>query len=146
MAGDLTLIPEIERRCSMWQASNTGRAVQDQLLTSIPDLDEASTVNPEEERDVQEQLAGELNGAMEVRTRAGYIDILTEEEVVEVKHHQAWKAAIGQVLAYQRDYPNKQARVHLFAEAKDLVLATQHFTLCKEVCDPLGVTVSLLIK
>jgi len=39
----------------------------------------------QKERAVQERLCSELGGKMEVETDAGYIDILTDETIIEVK-------------------------------------------------------------
>jgi hypothetical protein len=68
------------------------------------------------EKRVQKRLAKKLNGVIEVACKAGAIDILTSTEVIEVKKAKQWKAAIGQALVYQLEYPEKQARIHLYEE------------------------------
>lgn len=71
------------------------------------------------ERQVQKRLAQTLNGKTEVQCKTGVIDILTKSEIIEVKKAKEWKHAIGQVLIYQLEYPNRQARIHLYGECSD---------------------------
>ena len=68
------------------------------------------------ETKVQKSLANKLNGTREVPIKSGIIDILTSDEVIEVKEVKKWKAAVGQVLVYQLEYPDHTARIHLFGE------------------------------
>lgn len=70
------------------------------------------------EQKVQHRLAKTLYGAKcEVLTLAGKIDILTNNELIEVKSISNWKCAIGQVLVYGMYYPKHQKRIHLFGES-----------------------------
>ena len=46
-----------------------------------------------------------VGGESEVETPAGFIDVLRETEVIEVKYYRQWKHGLGQVLAYQSYYP-----------------------------------------
>jgi|LakMenE01Jun11ns_1017448.scaffolds.fasta_scaffold9660002_2 hypothetical protein len=64
----------------------------------------------------QNNLAKMLNGDVEVVTKTGRIDVLTDTEIIEVKDVQAWKSAIGQVLVYQLEFPDRQPRIHLFGK------------------------------
>lgn len=61
-------------------------------------------------------LAKELKGLTEVSCPAGRIDIVTADEVIEVKvlSGSQWKAAIGQVISYGHCYPKHRKRIHLF--------------------------------
>jgi hypothetical protein len=68
------------------------------------------------EKPIADALAYALDGQREVATPAGYIDILTEYEVIETKQSSAWKSAIGQVLVYREYYPEHAARIHLFGD------------------------------
>lgn len=61
-------------------------------------------------------LAIELNGKIEVQCVAGRVDILTMEEVIEVKYWSKWKAAVGQILVYGSCFPNHRKRVHLYGD------------------------------
>lgn len=74
---------------------------------------------PLREREVQLILAASLpNSKVEVPCASGRIDILTPEQVIEVKHVRNYKHALGQVLSYIQYFPNKKPRLHLFDEAK----------------------------
>lgn len=68
------------------------------------------------ERDIAQALAARESGQCEVRTTAGNIDVLTPKYVYEVKVARQWKAALGQVLAYARAYPDRKPRLYLFGE------------------------------
>ena len=69
------------------------------------------------EREISRQLAAREQGTCEVRTPVGLIDVLTAKAVYEVKEVSHWKAALGQVLAYARYYPQHQARLYLYGKA-----------------------------
>ena len=66
------------------------------------------------EKTVQKKLAAGRVCQMEVQCKSGVIDILFRDEIVEVKDAKAWKAAIGQVLVYNLEYPTRNPRIHLF--------------------------------
>lgn len=82
---------------------------------------------PEEQ--VQYSLWQRLGGQLEVSCDAGRIDLLTEEEVIEVKHIQNWKSALGQVLSYAHYFPTHRPRIHLFGEENPADLSK-----IKQVC------------
>jgi hypothetical protein len=71
------------------------------------------------EKKAQMKLATELNGLTEVYCKTGIIDILTDKEIIEVKKPESWKAAIGQVLVYQLEYPDRQARIHICGKCSE---------------------------
>ncbi|CAN0398671.1 unnamed protein product, partial [Pylaiella littoralis] len=50
----------------------------------------------------------------EVLCPASSIDLLTRNEVIEVKHYREWKTAIGQIMSYWYHYPSRTKRIHLF--------------------------------
>ncbi|NES00190.1 MAG: hypothetical protein F6J86_41415 [Symploca sp. SIO1B1] len=81
-------------------------------LPSFAQKEKARYKRPEKE--VQKRLAQSLQGEIEVQCKSGNIDILTDTQVIEVKKCKDWKHAIGQVLVYQLEYPDKQARIHLY--------------------------------
>lgn len=68
------------------------------------------------ERDIAQALAEREDGQCEVKTPAGKIDVLTPKYLYEVKVARNWKAALGQVLAYARAYPNHKPRLYLFGD------------------------------
>lgn len=84
------------------------------------------------EQRVRDRLHRELGGLIEVSTLAGRIDLLTETEIIEIKHLSEWKSAMGQMLAYSGFYPEHQKRIHLFSKKGEIVSATA-VTICFEL-------------
>lgn len=68
------------------------------------------------EKAVQERLASKLKGSMEVACPSGYIDILTDTELIEVKSWVKWKEGVGQAVTYGHYYPKHQKRIHFFGK------------------------------
>lgn len=71
--------------------------------------------------------------------KAGFIDILTKEEIIEVKELSSWKHAIGQVLVYHAALGDKRKkmRIHLFkrnGEAIDEDETGIIERICREYC------------
>lgn len=70
--------------------------------------------NLSDEKEVQEYLSSILQGRREVKIPAGKIDILTKNEIIEVKRFDNnWKHAIGQVMVYGNYFPNHRKRLHV---------------------------------
>lgn len=90
-----------------------------------------------QEKQIRDRLHQELGGLIEVATPVGRIDLLTNTEVIEVKHVQNWKSALGQVLAYSGFYPEHQKRIHLFGENGLAALRA-----AKNTCEAFRITVS----
>jgi hypothetical protein len=63
-----------------------------------------------------------LGGCIEVETEVGYIDLLTDYEIIEIKDGKLWKHALGQILMYSVDYPNHKKRIHLFDIEKNKMI------------------------
>lgn len=76
------------------------------------------------------QTMGDKNPRREVNCAYGRIDVLTDEEVIEVKSYDEYKHAIGQVLCYGLCHPDKRKRVHIFGEHSEIV---------RRACDDLGI-------
>jgi len=89
------------------------------------------------EKDVQLSLQALIGGIVEVRTLAGNIDLLTADQIIEVKDVKAWKSALGQILVYGEYYPSHQKRIHLFGETQ-----TSYLELIKSHCSTLNVIVT----
>gem|GEM_PF-3073714 len=90
------------------------------------------------EKQVQKRLAKSLgNVKREVPTLTGKIDILTDNELIEVKSVNSWKCAVGQVLIYGQFYPNYQKRIHLFGEASPNFLS-----MIRSHCTPFDIEVT----
>jgi len=68
------------------------------------------------ERDVQNKLAAKYMAQKEVRIEVGFIDLLTDDELIEIKEGSSWKQSIGQVLAYGEFYPSHKKKIVLFGE------------------------------
>jgi len=49
-----------------------------------------------------------------IKTPVGYIDVLTDTKIIEVKQINLWKHALGQVKCYGYYYPDKQKWIYLF--------------------------------
>lgn len=73
------------------------------------------------EAEITNSLHKQLGGLTEVSTPAGRIDLLTYEEIIEVKRISNWKAALGQILVYSAFYPEQDARLHLFGRRDELI-------------------------
>jgi phage anti-repressor protein len=66
------------------------------------------------EKAIADSLAMALNGVREVVVEHGRVDIVTNDEIIEVKTASKWKHALGQLLAYTTTYPQHRLRMHLF--------------------------------
>ena len=78
-----------------------------------------SSITPESdkvyrERLIRDKLALEYSGKVEVETKFGKIDVLTENMIIEVKTAKSWKHALGQILAYSEEYKSHKKAVCLF--------------------------------
>jgi hypothetical protein len=83
---------------------------------------------------IAKTLSKELDGQREVAVPGGYIDILTADELIEVKAVKAWKTGIGQLMVYSAYYPNHAKRLHLFGHCNKEVI-----NLIKEHCERLNI-------
>jgi hypothetical protein len=92
------------------------------------------------EKAVQRELCRLEGGAMEVACDHGVVDLLTDDEVIEVKEAHLWKHALGQILAYKACFPKHAARIHLFTNDQGASLDLD--AVC-EVCSNSGVRVTL---
>jgi hypothetical protein len=89
------------------------------------------------ERHYRDDMLNELEGEAEVQTPAGRIDIMTADEIIEVKEIHQWKAALGQILAYSFYHEGKTCRLHLFGEADGETVRT-----IDSVCEKYNVRVT----
>lgn len=67
------------------------------------------------EQGISDRLAEREDGDREVVVSGGRIDVLTKDEIIEVKSYKQKLHAIGQILYYGKSYPNHQRRIHLYA-------------------------------
>ena len=68
------------------------------------------------EKRIQERLKEELGGKIGVSTNAGAIDLLTENQLIEVKFFKYWKEGVGQLILYGLEYENYQKVLHLYGK------------------------------
>jgi len=109
-----------------------------QQLKRIEKL-QSDTPRAAEEKRIQDKLSRELQAAVEIQCPAGFIDILSATEIIEVKRADRWKSAVGQVLAYQIYFPNHRPRIHLFWRGSERYPNTNAVLEC---CSRLKVLVS----
>jgi hypothetical protein len=69
------------------------------------------------ERFVRDWLQAKIGGQPEAPSPDGPIDLLTDEEVIEVKALHNWKDGIGHVLVKAQNYPDRHKCLLLFGEA-----------------------------
>ncbi|CAM9194336.1 unnamed protein product, partial [Ectocarpus sp. 8 AP-2014] len=132
MGGDLSLCRQIEQNALVWNCVEGGEAIQQALLRPVKYKEDCVTERVRE-CVVRDALASLVGGTTEVETPSGYIDVLSETEVIEVKYYRQWKDGIGQVLAYQSHYPHLARRLHLFAHTGDRD-TDKYCELAKSVC------------
>ena len=68
------------------------------------------------EKRIQERLKEEFGGEIGVSTKAGAIDLLTENQLIEVKFFKYWKEGVGQLILYSLEYENHQKVLHLYGK------------------------------
>lgn len=122
------LVPDFAQWCSIdfstkvavwineWKSLNNNKEIFETELKLIKNTPYYST----EEKEIQLKLQSELGGLIEVENEFGYIDLLTADEVIEIKEISKWKSALGQVLVYGSCYPTYRKRLHLFGDIKGL--------------------------
>jgi hypothetical protein len=64
---------------------------------------------------VQKSLQQREGGKVEVETPVGFIDLLTKDYVIEIKHVIDWKDGV-KVLAYAQYFPDRKPRIHIFGD------------------------------
>ena len=66
------------------------------------------------EESIKKQLNKKYNGETEVFTEMGYIDLLTDDKLIEIKEYSKWKNTSGQLMAYSFEYPDSLKIMYLF--------------------------------
>lgn len=72
------------------------------------------SLNLNKEKTIQKELKKKLHGKTEVPTEMGYIDLLTNKDLIEIKSYDDWKCGLGQLIVYSIGYSNKQKCMYLF--------------------------------
>lgn len=92
---------------------------------------------------ITKKLMMEIGGEVEVGSRYGKIDLLTEDSIIEVKRYKSWKHALGQLLVYSIDYPNHKKMLYLYGSAKP---RKSSWELICDACSKFGVKCVFLIE
>lgn len=95
---------------------------ENKYLFEIYNIKNDNLEDNRKEYQIQQRLHEELGGCIEVETEVGYIDLLTDYEIIEIKDGKLWKHALGQILMYSVDYPNHKKRIHLFDIEKNKMI------------------------
>jgi hypothetical protein len=117
--------------------ANDPRIAQE-YVTAMLNLTADENATPESI--IRDALAQELDGETEVSCTHGYIDVLTSDELIEVKHVSRYTHAFGQILAYSKSFPTKKLRIHLFGTAEEL--KPELIDRCKALCDEYKINVT----
>lgn len=91
------------------------------------------------EKHYQQKLHNKYGGEIEVKTPVGYIDLLTENKLFELKTHSEWKSAIGQLLTYGAYYPKHEKVLALFNSPK-----VKNDSEIVKNCKKLGITLKYI--
>jgi hypothetical protein len=84
----------------------------DEWISSLKNLKISKSI--QKEKEIQLKYQKELNAQIEIKSNFGYIDLLNETDIIEIKIANKWKSALGQILAYADDYPNHKKWIYLF--------------------------------
>jgi hypothetical protein len=84
----------------------------DEWISSLKNLKISKSF--QKEKEIQLKYQKELNAQIEIKSNFGYIDLLNETDIIEIKIANKWKSALGQILAYADDYPNHKKWIYLF--------------------------------
>lgn len=125
---DLSEIDKLLDDIPVEKTKTVNRTKKQQEIFDIDDIDAEDEIDdeiddhPKEKRletVLCEGLSQEMNGVTEVKTPIGYIDIMTDTQIIEVKRVRKWKWALGQILVYGLYHPDHEKRIHLFGRCKE---------------------------
>lgn len=93
------------------------------------------------ERELQRKYSIVYRARREIKTPVGYIDLLTNHKLYELKNACTWKSGVGQLICYGYFYPTHQKVLCLFNHEKlscakkfDITrICTQHNIICKYI-------------
>jgi len=109
---------EISKWIEEWKLYSPKNEIRFQkALTNIE-----SDHNSLRERNIQKILHRKFGGEIEVKIDAGFIDLLTEKYLIEIKCYDNWKAAAGQLRVYSLRYPDRKKMMYLFDVPKNNIL------------------------
>jgi hypothetical protein len=85
----------------------------------------------------QREVESETGGQM-TKCNGGVVDVVSCIEVIEIKHWIRWKDAIGEVIVYGLDFPEKRKRIHFFGQRPD----ERTYNYIRSVCKKLEIFVT----
>jgi hypothetical protein len=109
------------------------------LLNMIKDFSDVKPRRRDENIVVQHLAHAIIGSSVEVKCTNGFCDITTPKLVIEVKTVDAWKHALGQILAYVKDFEDLRPCLHLFG-SKDAL--KKYLPRAKQCCKHYHVYVS----
>lgn len=122
-----------------WRMDNENNEKYKKAIeTIIPDNDTKKI-----EKMLQLYYKTQMGGEIEVETPFGYIDLLTDTKLIEIKNALHWKHALGQILSYSNFFPSHEKWIYLFDmkdslyEQIEMLLKkfdVHLFSVNKEVC------------
>jgi hypothetical protein len=105
-------------------------------LGLVPEWLELDPTSRSIEAQIRDNLQAKLGGIAEAACIYGPIDLLTDNELIEVKRIDDWKTGLGQVIAKSIEYPSHHRHLYLFGQSQR---ALQNV---KATCKALDITVS----
>lgn len=97
------------------------------------------------EKFVSDRIAIRENGRREVGCSSGTCDVITCQDVIEVKYFRQWKQAIGQSLVYALDC-KLQPRIHLYGWSNEAEIFHKKLKKIKRYAAKLGIKVSSSVE
>jgi hypothetical protein len=88
------------------------------------------------EAQIRDNLQTKLGGIAEASCICGPIDLLTDQELIEVKRIDDWKTGLGQVIAKGLEYPQHRRHLYLFGQSHGALRNA------KATCKALDITIS----
>lgn len=82
------------------------------------------------EKMIQEKIQKMFGGKREVHTPVGFIDLVTDDMIVECKIAKEFKHAIGQIISYHKFFSNHEKAIYLFGSCPTNI--TKCYELCRE--------------
>lgn len=81
--------------------------------------DENENDDSKKELYIQTQLHKMYHGEIEKKCECGFIDLINDTVIIEIKTSRLWKHAVGQILMYGLEYPSHKKIIYLFNIEKD---------------------------
>ena len=93
-------------------------------------LDKVAKEDKIAEKEIQAKVQKMFGGQREVRTPVGYIDLVTDTQILEVKEASSWKHSLGQIIAYHPFFQTKEKVLYLFGACPQNI--SECYKLCKQ--------------